>query len=120
MDFFRKTLGGLKASYYIRHFIFGALISAIFIYFSLHNPHGYKTGNMIVFVINAFLYPYSRFVYETIVGFIMGQNFFFVNALLMLMVKMMTMLVCWFLSIFIAPLGLAYIYFYHTRAEKQR
>ena len=65
--------------------IFGALISAIFIYFSLHNPHGYKTGNMIVFVINAFLYPYSRFVYETIVGFIMGQNVFFVNALLMLM-----------------------------------
>ncbi|MGL4035236.1 hypothetical protein ACR3LQ_13340 [Kosakonia cowanii] len=50
----------------------------------------------------------------------MGQNVFFVNALLMLMVKMMTMLVCWFLSIFIAPLGLAYIYFYHTRAEKQR
>lgn len=26
MDFFRKTLGGLKGSYYLRHFIFGAAI----------------------------------------------------------------------------------------------
>lgn len=32
MDFIRKTLGGLKASYYIRHFVFGALISTFFLY----------------------------------------------------------------------------------------
>lgn len=38
MDFIRKTLGGLKASYYIRHFVFGALISTFFIYMSMQNP----------------------------------------------------------------------------------
>lgn len=40
MDFIRKTLGGLKASYYIRHFVFGALISTFFIYMSMQNPGG--------------------------------------------------------------------------------
>ncbi|ECI7805868.1 hypothetical protein AVA63_004949, partial [Salmonella enterica subsp. enterica] len=42
-----KTLGGLKASYYIRHFIFGAIISTFFIYISMQNPSGMKVGNVI-------------------------------------------------------------------------
>ena len=66
MDFIRKTLGGLKASYYIRHFVFGALISTFFIYMSMQNPGGVKVENIIFFFINALLYPYARFVYEQI------------------------------------------------------
>lgn len=119
MDLFQKTLGGLKTSYYIRHFIFGALISTFFIYISTQNPAGIKTSNAILFVINALLYPYARFVYEQIIGFIMGENVFFINALVMLMAKIITMCLCWMFSIFIAPIGLAYLYYYHSRAEKQ-
>lgn len=40
MDFFRKTLGGLKGSYYFRHFVFGAAISLLFIYIARQNPNG--------------------------------------------------------------------------------
>lgn len=119
MDLFRKTLGGLKRSYYMRHFIFGALISAFFIYISMQNPNGLKTGNIIFFIINAILYPYARFVYEQIIGFIMGKNFFLINAIVMLTVKVITMALCWAFSIFIAPLGLAYLYYYHSKAEKE-
>lgn len=119
MDFFRKTLGGLKASYYIRHFIFGALISAFFIYISMQSPNGVKLENIIFFVINALLYPYARFVYEQIIGFIMGENIFFINAIVMLTVKVITMCLCWIFSVFIAPVGLIYLYYYHSKAEKQ-
>lgn len=35
MELFRKTLGGLKASYYIRHFIFGAIYRSSWIGISL-------------------------------------------------------------------------------------
>ena len=45
----------------------------------------------------------------------MGRNMFFVNALLMLFIKVMTMFICWFLAIFIAPLGLLYLYWHHSR-----
>ena len=70
-------------------------------------------------VIFQFLYPYSRFVYESVVGYLMGNNVFFVNAFLMLITKLFTMLLCWFLSIFIAPVGLLYLYFYHSKQERQ-
>ena len=41
----------------------------------------------LVFVANALIYPYSRFVYESIVDFIFGNNVFFVNALFLLATK---------------------------------
>lgn len=66
--------------------------------------------------INTFLYPYSRFVYESIVSFIMGNNVFFVNAIFMVVVKIFTMLLCWSFAIFIAPIGLAYLYYHHSKA----
>lgn len=119
MDFFRKTLGGLKASYYIRHFIFGAIISALFIYISMQNLSAMKVGNVILFVINALLYPYARFVYERVISFIMGENVFLINAIVLLLAKVITMCLCWTFSIFIAPIGLAYLYYYHSKVEKQ-
>ncbi|MFP1871533.1 hypothetical protein ACLEDV_06145 [Lonsdalea quercina] len=119
MDFFRKTLCGLKASYYIRHFIFGALISALFIYIIMQKPSGVKIENIIFIAINTLLYPYANFVYEKIIGFIMGENVFFINVIVMLTVKAIIMCLCWIFSIFIAPVGLIYLYYYHSKAEKQ-
>jgi hypothetical protein len=34
-------------------------------------------------------------------------------------VKIFTMVICWACAIFIAPIGLAYLYYHHTKAEKQ-
>lgn len=118
MDFFRKTLGGLKGSYYIRHFIFGALISTALIYITLQNPHGIRYENITFFIINALLYPYARFVYEQVIGFILGENIFFINAMVMITAKIVTMILCWGFLIFIVPLGLAYLYYYHSKSDK--
>ena len=68
-----------------------------------------------MFALNTFLYPYSRFVYESIVGYVMGQNVFFVNALMMLIVKFIIMTICWSFALLIAPLGLLYLYIHHSR-----
>ena len=69
----------------------------------------------IIGVLNAFIYPYARFVYESIVGFILGDNVFFVNVILLMVVKFATMLLCYAFAIFIASIGLIYLYFYHTK-----
>lgn len=119
MDFFRKTLGGLKGSYYFRHFVFGTAISFLFIYIARQNPNGVEAGSLIFFIINAILYPYARFVYEQIIGFVLGDNVFYINAIVMLVAKLITMALCWIFSIFIAPLGLAYLYYHHSKAENQ-
>lgn len=112
-----KTFGGLSVSYYIRHFIFGLTIPIFVLLMLNQGDRPIPMSMLFMFAVNTLLYPYSRFVYESVVGFIMGENVFFVNALLMLAVKAVTMMLCWVLAIFIAPLGLAYLYFHHSKVS---
>lgn len=113
-----KTLGGLSPQYYFRQFFFGLLITAFFVYMSMHSSHPTPIGMWLFIAISTFLYPYSRFVYESSIGFIMGNNVFFVNAIAMLITKFITMVMCWAFSLFIAPIGLAYLYYHHSKAER--
>jgi len=119
----QKTLGGLTKQYYFRQFFFGCLFLAFFVFISFSASNEASTAGIALstwvwFVINTILYPYSRFVYETIVGFIMGENVLFGSIFLVMGVKLFTMLLCWFCAIFIAPIGLIYLYFHHTKQEK--
>ena len=123
MSFLSKTLGGLSRAYYTRQFLFG-LIFFISIVAISYNGYNY-TGNTSILVKNVILgliclllYPYSRFVYESIIEYILGDNVFFVNVPLMLVTKLITMAICFVFSIFIAPIGLIYLYFYHSKQEK--
>lgn len=115
-DLIRKTFGGLTTHYYFRQLIFGLLVAGFVVWVATQNGR-MMPWNMVVFtVISSLLYPYARFVYESIVGFVLGENVFFVNALLMLLVKFVTMSLCWTFAIFVAPVGLAYLYFHNSRA----
>lgn len=112
----QKTLGGLSPKYYFRQMFFSFIIGALV--FALFNNSGNmnQTGLWFVAGLNLLLYPYSRFVYESIAGFILGENTFFVNAIFLLISKIVTMLFCWWLAVFIAPIGLVYLYFHHSKA----
>ena len=123
MSFLSKTLGGLSKAYYIRQFLFGLIFFAFMVVMGYDSYS--RTGNLSIFLTNIilglvclFLYPYSRFVYESIIEYILGNNAFFVNAVLMLIIKFITMMLCFMFAIFIAPIGLTYLYFYHSKQEK--
>lgn len=109
-----RSFGGLSRSYYIRNFLFGSIFLAFF-YFLFSHMRGMPTGAIVFFgtiaLINSLLYPYSRFVYESTVNYVLGDNMFFVNAVTMLTAKIITMLICWYLALLIAPIGLVYLYF---------
>lgn len=112
----KKTFGGLTPSYYFRNLFFGILI-ALF-YSMMFTKQSSNISLYVYFVISTLLYPYSRFVYESIVSFIVGNNIFIVNAFFMMLCKAATMMMCWGLSVVIAPIGLIYLYFHHTKNEK--
>lgn len=114
----QKTLGGLSPQYYFRQFFFGLTVAAFMFFMSHQGGQSMPIGMLLFTVASTLLYPYSRFVYESIVGFIMGENIFFVNAILMLVFKFVTMAMCWVFAIFVAPIGLAYLYFHHSKAER--
>ena len=124
----QKTFGGLTKQYYFRQLFFGAALSAFLVYVfiqgSEQNPEHQisetKTFFLAVFlVISTLLYPYSRFVYESVVRFVMGENVFFVNAVTMLITKIITIAICLIGAVWIAPIGLAYLYYHHSKEEKR-
>ncbi|BFQ93074.1 hypothetical protein [Gallibacterium anatis] len=126
MSFISKTFGGLNKPYYFRHLFFG-LIIFILLEAIILNAGGDAKEKILegkfwgitgVYLIFLFLYPYSRFVYESIVEYIFGNNVFIVNGLILLVVKTITMLLCFIFSWAIAPIGLIYLYFYYSRQEK--
>jgi hypothetical protein len=117
-----KTFGGLSREYYFRNFIFGLIFPAILLLMIRQAAHSELTHTLsliLIMTINSLLYPYSRFVYEGVMRFILGNNVFFVNGIFFLLTKAFTMLLCWSMAIFIAPIGLAYLYYHHSRQVPQ-
>ena len=114
----QKTLGGLSMQYYFRQFFFGLAIAAFIFVMSTQGGRSMPIGMLFFTIVSTLLYPYSRFVYESVIGFVMGENVFFVNAIFMLFTKFITMAMCWGFAIFVAPIGFAYLYYHHSKAER--
>ena len=131
MGILQKTFGGLDRAYYFRNLFFAVILAGIFvaIQYSSHSAmvdrnitatasaeYGVANAFMYVYIaISALLYPYARFVYESIVNFIMGDNVFFINAFVLLAWKFMVMMMLFLFAIFIAPIGLLYLWYYHNK-----
>jgi len=114
----KKSFGGLTLQYYVRQFLFGLIFPAIIVFVLTEGESNELTIFITLFcVINTILYPYSRFVYESIIGYVVGDNFIISNMLVFVITKIMTMCLCWSAAIFIAPVGLIYLYFYHSKNE---
>jgi hypothetical protein len=114
----QKTFGGLSTPYYFRQLFFSVIIAAFFIFICTQGGRSIPLRSLFFIIVSTVLYPYSRFVYESIAGFIMGNNVFFVNAFLLLAAKFITMLICWTCALFVAPVGLLYLYFHHSRGVR--
>jgi len=113
----QKTFGGLSAQYYWRHFLFGLAIATLVYFMSTKGDRPIQVALLLFAMISTALYPYSRYVYESIIDFIVGENIFFVNAIFMLFWKSITMTLCWFFALIIAPIGLAFLYYQNSKSE---
>lgn len=111
--FLQESFGGLDTFYYFRNLFFAAIIS-IAIY-SLTIGANFEPGSIVLLLILSLIYPYSRFIYEATINFIVGENVFYVNGLILLATKLITMLFCFFFSWILAPIGLLFLYFYHRK-----
>ncbi len=114
-EIIKNTFGGLSKEYYIRQLIFSFIICSFVIYITLNSRNPSQIAAIFFLVVNTFLYPYSRFVYESMVNFILGENVLYSNIILTLFVKSTTMLLCWAFAVLIAPLGLIYLFFINRK-----
>lgn len=113
IKFTRALFCNIKPYYYFRHFVFGIAMSFLAILIA-----GLHFQTVIMIVICTFLYPYSRFVYEAIIDFIMGDNVIISNIIPALIFKFFTMTFCFYLAPFIAPVGLVLLYFLQRKNTK--
>ncbi|WP_343675190.1 hypothetical protein [Paraburkholderia heleia] len=105
-----RSFGGLSPRYYVRQFLFGL---ALFLFLAVR--HGkmllaLPVHLQMILVLNAPLYPYSRFVYESVASFIVGDSVLVLPTLLHVTIKVFTMVLCWGFASLIAPVGLAWLY----------
>lgn len=110
-----KTLWGLDNKYYFKQLILGLIFLAVFYFISSKLTIGIGVSLIALAVVKTLLYPYSRFIYEKIVDLMVGNKVFSVHAIFLWSAKLITMYLCWFFAVFIAPVGLCYLYYYNTK-----
>lgn len=108
---FYRTFGGLSRQQYLRHLFFGFIVFAILFLPALSSDRSVPTPALFFGVICTFLYPYSRFVYERIMHFIIGDNRICGSVLVVGIAKLLTIGMCWAFAMFVAPIGLLWLYF---------
>lgn len=116
-EIFKKTFGGLSKQYYFRQMFFSVVIFGAIIALVVGSEAQLRFDSLAYFVLCFLLYPYSRFVWDSINEFIMGDNVVVLSLGYALIVKYFTITICFFGSIFIAPFGLLYLYYHHSKAS---
>lgn len=111
---FLKTFGALSTRYYFRQFIFGCTF-LIPILYVVAKENIFPFNAFLFSIINTFLYPYARFLYESIAGFILGDNLFIMSIKFLIIFKFITMTLCWSMAVIMAPFGLGYLYYLNCR-----
>ncbi len=104
MEIIKRFFSLMPLPTLLRHLFFGALMGLFF--YQIAHPKFEEIPLLLYVLINTILYPYSRYVYESAVDFITGNNQFIVNAVLMLFTKLITISFCWCAAILIAPIGI--------------
>lgn len=119
MSIIRNSFGGLTKEYYFRNIFIGSLfgICAWLLIDVLEkgsdNPKEFTTIITIkaLIVLNSLLYPYSKFMYDSIWGIVLGDRVYAhsINPISIVFILIMRYL-CWAFAILLAPLGLIVIY----------
>lgn len=105
-----------KIEYLIRNFLFGLAFFAV-LYFGLYpilakNSHSNGANNfLILIIVNAFCYPFAKAVYDTVIGYLMGDRVYITGIFITIFIRFW---VFWF-SFFLAPF---YVLFFIPKGFK--
>lgn len=115
MNFVKRIFGSVQPRYLIRAYVLSAAFMAFMTWMMLSldgaKPMHYRAATLAVFGVGALLFPFSKLVWDEIKRVMMGETVFFMNAILLMVLKVLVNFFLWGFSIFIAPLGILYLWF---------
>lgn len=125
-DILRKSFGGIDRSYYIRNvfraYFFMSLIMGLSVAMA---PALARPTTLVMVLVFPLLYPYGRFVVDSVLETLFGTSSSTIVVLhpiwmvIMFGLKAMWFNMVLFLTPLIAPVGLTWLYFHHTAAERK-
>ena len=105
INFVSTVFKSLDRGYLIRNYLFGLG----FFIFLISTGFG-NLESTFIFSICLILYPFSMYVYDSIINLIMGNNVIEINIIFMLSWKVLKVIVIFYFSFLIAPIGIIYLY----------
>ena len=113
--FLKRIFGALQPTYLIRAYVISAVFMAMMVWLVLYPAKGEpltidRIAPLVIFGIGALLFPFSKLVWDEIKRVMMGGNVFFLPIIFLLPLKLLVNYMLWGFSIFIAPLGIAYLW----------
>ena len=114
MNFIKRIFGSVQPRYLIRAYVLSAAFMAFMTWMMLSldgaKPMHDRAATLAVFGVGALLFPFSKLVWDEIKRVMMGETVFFMNAIILMVLKVLVNFFLWSFSIFIAPLGIAYLW----------
>lgn len=111
-NFIRTLFTSLTPTYFVRQYLYAGIVFACFV-FAAQGELPFPISLILFMELNFMLYPFAMFVYDSFVALIMGNHVFFVNLLFSFLWSVFKIFLIYLLSVFLAPIGIAMLYFTH-------
>nr|WP_181377321.1 hypothetical protein [Ochrobactrum sp. LM19]AJW29986.1 membrane protein [Ochrobactrum sp. LM19] len=120
MNIFRRIFGGVQPSYLVRSYLIGLLFFALTVGMAMSSEikNGTPVGLIVFATLSTLLFPFAKLVWDELRDLAFGNNVIFMNAFSLFMLKWVVNGLLWALAIFIAPVGILYLWF-RTRQPKE-
>jgi hypothetical protein len=106
-----NAFGGLDKPYLFKQYIIGVVVCITFGVIASKYGQGLGLYTLLTFAVNTVLYPYSRYLFESLIEMVFGNTRFDKSSGVLIAIKLLSIVFCWSAALFIAPLGLLFIHF---------
>lgn len=117
MNAFKRVFGAVSGAHLVRSYLLGLIFLALFcwLFFKTARPMGETILTLGYFGICTLLFPFAKLVWDQLKSLVLGESIILMPVILLYPLKLIVNLILWFFAIFVAPFGLAYIW-WRTKA----
>ncbi|HEY9234781.1 MULTISPECIES: hypothetical protein [Phenylobacterium] len=114
MSFLQRIFGAIDRRFLARSYVISFAIAGLLMWVRSRSETGDvadATAFYVFVTLNAALFPFAKLVWNELRDFLMGDNFILANAILVFGAKFIVNVMLWGCALFIAPVGVAYLWF---------
>ncbi|NPD17480.1 hypothetical protein HOY34_20040 [Xinfangfangia sp. D13-10-4-6] len=118
MNSLKRIFAGVDTRYILRAYLIGAILLAIVVggFLSRTDNVGRAAAVLGYFTLCTLLFPFAKLVWDQLKSLVLGETVLFLPIVFLYPAKMIVNVLLWGAAVFVAPFGIAYIWF-NTREQ---